>query len=157
VGAYRAKRNIQTSTKDFLKAQLSSAWSGVTVVNAWPETGLQLPVVAILMGANEHEGIEIGSTSTVREVQLFVHIFAQGEDNRMDLSDFIVEKLKKPYDYYTYTVTAGVSSRVLSGKIIPIRVSDREINFNIDKLELAKIDRHRHLVDLTVRTNIVEG
>ena len=158
MGAYRQKRNFETSTYDYIKANMVSDWSSVNVYRGWGEvSGNNLPAVTVRSGVNVHGRVGVGSYATMREVTLFIDIFATGEGQGLDLTDYLVGLLKSSWDYKEYTVTAGVSSSTTDGKITCKSLTDVPVNLTTDKSELDKMDRYRYLLTIICVNNKVES
>jgi len=157
MGSYRASRNYETSTKDFLTTQINANFTGVNVYRGFGEvSGNSLPCVTVKRGLITHGRVELGSFSTRREVLLLIDVFANSEGQLLDLTDYIVSQLKKSWDYNTYTVTNGVSSSTTTGKINCISLTDTILNLGMNKSDLDKVDRYRSLISISVSNGKVE-
>jgi len=159
MGAYRPVRNYETSTKDYLETNLNTDWTSptVNVYRGWSEiSGINLPCITIRSGLNTHERAGLGSFATIRQVTLLIDIFATGEGQLLDLKDYLVGLLKKSWNYKEYTVTNGVSSSVTNGRIVCVSLNETIINFDVNKSDLDKTDRHRALLTVVVRNSKVE-
>ncbi len=158
MGEYRQSRNIEISTKDYITAVVNASWSNVRVLRSFSDVkDDNLPAICIRLGnPTSHNTNEVGSTSTIRTSTLLIDIFSTDDGNRLDLKDFLIEKLKGEWDYKKYTITNKVSSNIVDGKIKRITITDTEVSPSQDKSQLAKVDRYRHLITLTVTTGKVE-
>ena len=157
--AYRETRNIEASIIDYLKTELASAWSGVSVEKSFSQVyDATLPVVCVRLGPTSHNAVEIGTNSLVRSSQLLIDTFAENDGQKLDLTDFLVTKLKNSIDYYEYVIEHGtVKTKTKSGKIRinrPIEVTF--INFNEDKDQLDAHDKFRSLITVEVTIGKVE-
>ncbi|RLE64490.1 MAG: hypothetical protein DRJ38_05450 [Thermoprotei archaeon] len=154
---YRESRNIEISTKDYIKTQINASWTGINVFRSFGEvTNNNLPAICVRLGKTLHDNVEIGAPSTIRTATIFVDIFANDDGQRLDLKDFLIEKLKGEWDYHEYTVNNGVSSDIINGKIRRVALSETEVSPAKDKSQLSKVDRYRHLITVTVTTGKVE-
>ncbi len=159
MGAYRQSRNFEISTKDYIETQLNIAFPNPTIntYRGWEEvSGNNVPCVTVRLGETTHPRVGVGSFATRRELTLLIDIFATGDGQRLDVKDFLISILKKSWDYEEYTITGGASSSVTNGKITCIGISDTEVNLGIDKDELDKADRYRHLITIQVTNGKVE-
>ena len=158
MGVYRQSRAYEASIVDHLTTQLQTSWSNVTVKNYFPDIDRSdLPIICVVAGRTQHSRVEIGSSSTRRDVQIFIHIFAENDGQRLDLKDYLISVLKDGCTYYDYIIANGqVSSKTENGNIVVTSISDNPIDLLTEKSELEETDRYRHLIELTVRTGKVE-
>jgi len=145
---YRISRNIEASLIDRITADLvTDSWNGIYVEKTSAEIyGGHSP--AILVNAQEirPEKLEIGSKTNLKYFIIYIRIFASNDGQRLDLSDWLLDKLEDDTNYYTYTITNGnVSAKVLTGRIVITKWFDnRKELVNTEILEL--VDRYRHLL-----------
>lgn len=145
---YRISRNIEASLIDRITADLATdGWTGIYVEKSSAEIyGGHFP--AFLVNAQEirPEHLEIGSKTHLKYFTVYIRIFAQNDGQRLDLSDWLFDKLEDDTDYYSYTITNGeVSEKVLTGRIVITRwLDNRKELTNTENLE--KEDRYRHLL-----------
>lgn len=158
MGAYRESRNIEISTKDFIIASLTSAgWTNVNTYLGWEEvSGTNLPAITIRSGITNHDRVEVGGFSTIRQVTLLIDVFAKNEGQKLDLKDFLISILKKSWTYNEYTITNHVSTHVDNGEIICLNINETPVNLDSDKSNLDIVDRYRSLITLIVTTGEVE-
>lgn len=158
MGVYRQSRAYEASIIDYLTTQLQTSWSNVEVKGTFPNIArLNNPIICVLAGRTQHSRIEIGSSSTRRDAQIFIHIFAENDGQRLDLKDYLISILKDGCTYYDYTIANGqVSSKTENGNLVVTSISDTPIDLLTEKSELDEVDRYRHLIELTVRTGKVE-
>ena len=148
-------RNLLYSLVDYLIVQLPlSGWSGISVVKGFTQAyKTPLPNIAIEVGEINSEIItkEIGSTSYLENIPVAIRIFADKEELRKDLANWLTEKIMPGISYYEYTVVNGaVSVKTLKGRIRIMRVIDnRKELTNVENLELS--DKHRHILSFTCR------
>lgn len=156
---YRESRNIEASLIDYLKTELEASWNNINVEKTFARVyNISLPTVCIRVGDTAHIKAEVGSEATTRTVQVFIDIFASDDGMRLDIKDFIVEKIKGGCVYYDYVIVNGVvQSKTADGRIRVIDIDDSGINFDIDKDKLDVHDRHRSLITLSVSLGRVEA
>jgi hypothetical protein len=150
--AYRVSRNIEASLIDQITADLvAGGWSGIYVEKTSAEI-YSGHYPAILVNAQEirPEKLEIGSKTNLKYFTVYIRIFAKNDGQRLDLSDWLFDKLEDDTDYYSYTITNGVvSAKVLTGRIVIIRwLDNRKELTNTENLE--DVDRYRHLLSFEV-------
>lgn len=157
MGVYRASRNYEISTTSFLTTQINANFTGVNVYRSHGEvTDNNLPCVTVRRGLITHNRVELGSFSTRREVLLLIDIFGTSEGNLLDLTDFVVSQLKGSWNYLEFTVTGGVSSSTITGKINCVSISDEPVNLGVDKSDLDRVDKYRSLLSVVCTANKVE-
>jgi len=157
--AYRVSRNLEASIIDFLQDNFDDDWTGINVEKTYSKIyDLSLPSICIRCGVTDHEKIELGDNNTVRTPQILIDIFAENDGQRLDLKDYIVEKIKNGCPYYEYTIANGqVQSKIENGRIRVMTIDDSPINFDGDRNALDPHDRYRHLLTFTVSTGKVEA
>ena len=135
MGQYRKSRAIEASIIDYLKNELQSQWNDIKVEKTFARIyKISLPSVCIRCGVTIHEKVEIGTDATTRTPQVLVDIFASDDGMRLDIKDFIIEKIKAGCIYYNYTISGGiVQSKVADGRIRVLTIDDTPINFAEDK------------------------
>lgn len=161
MGTYRVSRNIEASFIEYIETELSATggWSGVTVTKTFADVdGISLPVICIRCGNTGHTKAQLGDESTVREANLLIDIFAENDGQRLDLKDWLIDKVKAGIPYTEFTINNGtVSNRTINGRIRVIDIDDVPIDFDVPKNELEPPDRYRHLLTLTVSLGKVEA
>lgn len=160
MGVYRKSRNIEASIIDYLTTNLDADWTSptVSVVKTFKRISAgNLPVVCVRLSNSIHTRAELGASSTYRTVLVLIDIFAKSDGQRLDLKDYLVEKLRSGLVYYDYVVVNGsVQSKTENGRLRILTVEDTPLDFNIDKDDLAVIDRYRHLLTLTIDLGKIE-
>lgn len=157
---YRQSRNIEASLIDYIKAELEEAnWTNINVEKTFAKVySISLPTVCIRVGDTAHPKIEVGSEATTRTVQVFIDIFASDDGMRLDIKDFIVEKIKGGCIYYDYVISGGnVQSKTANGRIRVMDIDDSGVNFEMDKDKLDPHDRYRSLITLSISLGRVEA
>lgn len=149
---YRINRNIEASLIDRITADLiSDGWTGIYVEKTSAEI-YKGHFPAILVNAQETrpEHLEVGSKTYLKYFTIYIRIFARNDGQRLDLSDWLLEKLEDDINYYIYIITNGmVSGKNLSGRIVLTRwLENRKELINIETLE--EEDRYRHLLAFEV-------
>ena len=159
MGIYRQSRDIEASLIDYLTTELSASWSNILVEKTFARIyDISLPSVCIRVGDTTHAKAEIGGDSTIRTVQVFIDIFANSDGQRLDIKDFIVEKIKGGMIYYDYVISGGsVQSKTANGRIRVTSIEDSGVNFETDREKLDPHDRYRTLITLSVSLGRVEA
>ena len=159
MGVYRKSRAIEASIIDYLTTELQSQWSDMRIEKSFAGIfKVSLPSICIRCGVTNHEKVEIGSDATTRTPQVLIDIFASDDGMRLDVKDFIIEKIKAGCIYYNYTIAGGVvQSKVADGRIRVLDIDDIPINFTEDRNTLDSHDRYRHLLTLSISLGKVEA
>jgi hypothetical protein len=151
--SYRISRNVEASIIDYITAELTTdGWIGVRVEKAFAEVyRSNLPCLCINVSTRPDKRREIGTNSLSKFVNIEIRIFATSDGQRLDLADWLLEKVMPGIAYYSYTITDGmVSEKTLTGRINILEiVANRKELVNLEGL--SKEDRYRHLLSLRCR------
>ena len=102
--SYRISRNIEASLIDYLNDALEAGGWSVNVEKTFARVySISLPSICVRVSDTIHEFVEIGDTATVRSPLVFIDIFATSDGQRLDLKDFLIEKLKDTITSVSYT------------------------------------------------------
>lgn len=156
MATYRASRNLEKSLIDFITAELlADNWTGIQVEKGFPQKykGM-IPLIGIEALEINKQTLEIGGKTKIKYRTIRIRIFADNDGQRLDLSDWLMEKFEdKNIPYYKYTITNGmVSAKILSGRIEILReLENRKELQNTENLEHE--DKFRHI--LVYETKII--
>jgi len=152
--SYRISRNIESSLIDWIIEELAEhGWSGIHVEKAVSEIyGGNYPAILINTLEIRPERLEVGSKTHLKYFTVNIRIFAENDGQRLDLSDWLLDKLENDINYYVYTITNGkISSKTLSGRIVLTRWFDnRKELTNTNPENIEEKDRYRHLLSFEV-------
>lgn len=152
---FRTSRNIELSTLYYLSTNLSSDWTGINVVKTWKEvysSEVAIPIVCIRLAETNTTRLEIGSSTIENRYMIAVDIFARSDAQRLDLADYIKDKLKDGWTHYDHSHASGDNTTL-----------DRTANgtdwvtswLNDRKLDVGEVadekDRYRHVLTFLVR------
>lgn len=161
---YRPSRNIESSIIQYIEEQLTlGGWSDVHVEKNFARVfGLPLPSICVRAGVTVHEKVELGSDATTRNPQVLIDIFATSDGQKLDIKDFLVEKLKGGCVYYLYTTKKDgretvIDTKTANGRIRVLDIDDTPIDFDVDKEKLEVHNRYRHLLTLSISLGKVEA
>jgi hypothetical protein len=145
---YRISRNIEASLIDRITSDLATdGWTGIRIEKAFSEIYKgTLPCIVVNALEIRPQKLEIGSKTNLKYFTVNIRIFALNDGQRLDLSDWMLDKLEDDTNYYAYTIVNGVvSAKVLTGRIVITRWFDnRKELTNTEVLE--KEDRYRSLL-----------
>lgn len=150
--AFRETRDVELSTVYFLDTNITSDWSGITTVKSFTNAyKASLPVVAIRLLDTINNRKELGSTTYFNNYTIVIDIFADSDGLRLDLADYIMNKLKDGWIYYEHSQTSGspeTLTRVANGRLNIRRfVNNQKLDFGDD---CDKYDRFRHFIQFEV-------
>jgi len=160
--AYRISRNLEASIIQYLQTKLEEdGWNGVNVEKTFKRvysTEVTVPIICVRLGNTDHEFVEIGTNSTMRNPLILVDIFASSDGQRLDLKDYLISILKHGCIYYEYVINGNgeIESKIANGKIKILGIDDTIVDLNIDKDALDPKDRYRHLISLNISLDKVE-
>lgn len=158
-GIYFSKsRNIELSTLEYMETQLNASWTGVTTVktfkNAYDNT-VEVPIVCIRLPTTNNARLEVGAVTLENRYMLVFDIFSKSDAQRVDLSDYIVDKLKDGWTYKTYSHVSGDKSQITGIADGRIFVTNWLTNTKVDYGEnVDPKDRYRHTISILVRKSI---
>ena len=156
---YKLSRNVEKSIIDYLTAELATdGWTGIFVekvfAQIYSETNPSFPAILVAVSNRPEKRREVGSSSLSGFVNLEIRVFATGDGLRLDLSDFLLEKIMPGIPYYAYTITSGVvSEKTLAGRIVILEITaNRKELVNLTGLAIE--DKFRHLLSLRARVSL---
>lgn len=146
--SYRINRNIEASIIDQIIELLEDdGWTGIRVEKSFSEV-YKGALPCICVNAIEIRPVkkEIGSKLHIKYFTINIRIFGTSDGNRLDLSDWLFDKLENDLNYYTYNITNGeVSEKNISGRIIITKWFENKKELTNTE-NLSKEDRYRHLL-----------
>ncbi len=161
---YRVSRNIEASIIQYIEEQLALAWSNYNVEKTFANVrGIPVNkdtknfVVCVRLSDTDHSKIELGSSSTRRLPLIIIDLYCANDGQRLDVKDYLVDKLKGGCTYYLCETASGAfDSKTADGRIDIKITDDNIVDIDIDKDKLDGWDRFRHRLVLTVSTGKVE-
>ena len=156
MSAFSVTRNIELSTIYYIETQIDANWTGVEVVksflSAYDKT---LPVVCVRLLDTVSDRLEVGADTLLNIYGIAIDIFGTSDGQRIDLADFILNKLKSGWIYYTHSKASGATTltRVSAGRLKVVEfVENARVDFGNDEIENP--DRFRHRIMFNIRKNI---
>jgi len=150
--SYRQSRNIEASLIEKIKLDLVSAnWANVRVVKSFTQVYEgDLPCICVNVSEVRPEVKEIGNYTSLKYYLTNVRIFTTNDGQRLDMSDWLLEKLEEDYDYYVYTIVNGaVISKIKLGRISISKITSKKELTNTETVAVE--DRYRHLFNFECR------
>ena len=155
MSSFRSPRNVQKSIVEYLTTEIDSAWSNIEVIQSFAKAyKTALPVICVTMPTFPVERKEIGSLTVVYEYNIAIDIFAKSEGQKLDLAEFIVDKLKNGCTYYEYSQTSGdpeTLTKVANGELhVSYFANNNALTFGDDAHEW---DHHRWVIIVGMKTD----
>jgi len=158
---YGITRNIEASVKTWLEEELEDYGWKCRVELEFSEayrTALPLPCIVINADDNPDKRIEIGSNQLSNYFNIEFRIFATGNGQRLDLRDWLRDKVMEGIPYYEFVIDNDnntiQSNSPLAGRISIIEIiqNRRELR-NTDNTDQR--DRSRHLLSFSTRIVLI--
>jgi len=115
---FSESRNCELSTLEYLETQIDVSWTGVTIVKTFKnayDASNPVPVVSIRLDSTNNARLEVGATTLDNRHLIIIDVFARSDAQRIDLSDYIIGKLKDGWEYKEYVRDSGSSSGEITG------------------------------------------
>lgn len=148
-------RNVELSAIYFFDTQIQANWTGVSVVVGFPNLNAasQLPVVSVRVPSVNSDFLEIGSRTMEDVYTIIIDVFAKTQAQRMDLTQFLEDKIVQDFTYYTHSRTSGQSdsqiTRVAAGRVTFTGfVQNQQLDFGEDA---DKFDQARQVIAFNCR------
>jgi len=123
-----------------------------------PKEKRELPAIVIREGSSSYKDIEIGSRLFKRQIGFYIEIFANNDAERLTLKDKVISLLRKN-SIPIYDISAGEGEYIFgepTDYMNIIDMTDYRIRLGEDLANLDLIDRHRHLINITLDIEKVE-
>jgi len=151
--SFREKRCMEFSLVDYITTNVSADWSGVSVVKSFSQAYKEdLPVICIRSSSTLHSQKEVGSTNLYNDVTIIIDVFATSDGLRLDLADYLVDKIKVGCVYYDYSKDSTdpeALDKDADGRIRVLRwINDTRVDFGTD---VHDYDKFRHTLSFSVR------
>lgn len=152
---FRPTRNVELSTLEFITDSVNADWTGITVVKSFKEAydaTIAVPIICIRIPTTYNARLEIGTTTLENRYMLVFDIFTRSGAQRVDLADYVADKLKDGWIYYAYSHVSGNNSQVIGENTGRIFVTDWLTNTKVEMGENADPkDKFRHTISILVR------
>ena len=156
---FRTSRNVELSTIYYLTTNLEADWSGITVAKTFNQVyakDVSLPIVLDRLADISTTRLEIGTTTLENRYLLILDIFARSDAQRLDLADYIKEKINAGWTHYDFSHVSGDKtelSRTANGRnTVTDFINDSRLDFGESGDEK---DRFRHSISVRVRNNAI--
>mgnify|MGYP001255336568 CR=1 FL=1 len=153
--SFRTARNIELSILDYLTTQIEANWSSISIVKSFIKAYKEpLPVICARLFSFPPDRLEIGGNELLYDYNIIIDIFANSEGQKLDLADFIVDKLKDGCTFYEFSQTSGAPETLTKVADGLLHVKDFISNMSLDFGEDSdKYDQHRHFLSFNIRKN----
>ena len=154
---FRPSRNIELSLLYYLEDNLSTDWSGVSVVKTFADVYTKdnvTPIVCVRLADATNPRLEVGSDTLDPRYLLVIDVFARSDAQRLDLADYIKDKLKDGWVHYDHAHVSGDKTqleRTANGRdYVTEFITDAKLDF-IETVDVR--DKYRHNISIRVRNN----
>jgi hypothetical protein len=149
---FTKSRNVELSVIYYLETEINASWSGISTVKSFSQAyDVSVPVVCIRLFNQNSTRLEIGDNELKNEYYFIIDIFAKSDGQRIDLADFIVDKIKDGCIYYEWSHASGSNTtmeRVANGRIRWLNFTENsKVDFSQD---VDSQDRFRHLISFNM-------
>lgn len=149
-------RNVELSTIKYVEDSINASWTGINIVKGYPNFDkVAVPVVSVVLDSITSDRREIGSRAMIDIYNIIVEIFAKSNAQRLDLAQFIKDKLNLNWTYYTHSHGSGGAGTLdLVDGGTKIQTLDFLQNSKVDFAETVEFyDRYRHIISVNVRVD----
>jgi len=152
---FRESRNVELSLLYYLTTCFASDWSGITTLKTFANVyakDIAIPVVCVRLAQTTTSRQEIGADTLYNKYLCIIDIFASSDAQRLDLADYIKDKLKTGWVHYDHSHMSGdhtTLDRTANGRdYIVDFVNDSKIDVYGSSDEK---DKCRHSISISVR------
>lgn len=151
---FQTFRNIELSLLYYLETNLNTDWPGTTVIKTFKDAyhrDTSLPIVCVRLDDTASRKREVGSTTLDHEHLLIVDLFAKSAGQRLDMANYITDKLALGWVHYDHSnASGGTLDRTANGRDM---VTSFITNQRLDVGESVDTkDKFRHQISIRVRT-----
>lgn len=153
MATYRLSRNVESSLIEYFREELfKDEWEGIDVQKSLRQEKTKPPLILVNVLEIDTMRKEIGSGTYLKFPIVNIRIYAENDGQRLDLADWLLEKLEGSIVYYEYdTYGKEISKKVDGGRIVVHKIikHGKELaNTNPEMLE--KEDRYRNLTQIQI-------
>jgi hypothetical protein len=152
---FRESRNVELSLLDYLTTSFTSDWSGITTLKTFNDVyakDINIPIVCVRLSQTTTARLEIGDDTLDNKYLLIIDVFARSDAQRLDLSDYIKDKLKEGWIHYDHSHASGDNTtleKTANGRDYVFEfISDSKIDVIGSTDEK---DRYRQTISVSVR------
>lgn len=107
---FREPRNVELSLNYYLETNLTADWPGTNVIKTFAQVydkDVSLPVVCVRLADIQTTRREVGSTTLENRYLIILDLFVTSDGMRLDLADYIKDKLKDGWVNYEHSHASG--------------------------------------------------
>jgi len=154
---FRESRNIELSLLYYLENNLNTDWSGTTVIKTFKDAyskNIELPIICVYLSDTSSTRLEIGDETLDNRYLLMIEVFAKSGAQRLDIADYIIDKLKDGWVHYDHSHAVGDKSTLVRSANGRDWVTSFVGNSKVSLIETIDTkDKHRHSISIRVRTS----
>jgi len=152
---FRQSRNCELSLLEYLQTCFTNDWSDITLVKSFKQvfsSTVNLPIVCIRLADISSQRREIGSVNLEDKYLVIIDIFARSDAQRLDLADYIKEKLKNGWTHYDFSHASGDNTTLdksANGRdFVTEFISNTKVEFGDD---VEDKEKYRQTISIRVR------
>ena len=107
---FRESRNVELSLLFYLDTNLAIDWPGTTLAKTFHQVfakDVDLPVVLVRLADVDSTRREVGSSTLENRYLMIVDVFARSDAQRLDMADYIKDKIKEGWIHYDHSHASG--------------------------------------------------
>jgi len=150
---WRFKRNLEKSLKKYILDNILADWSNINVGLSFNYDEKELPFIACRIDSATHSKLELGTTILYTVNLAIIDLYCTGEAQRLDLAEYLVDKLKEGFIYYEFSPNPEDLENpimIANGRIYVKIVGDVKVDLGENS---DKCDKHRHRITLELEKN----
>ena len=150
---WRAKRNIENSILKYIRDNINADWSNVNTGLSFDYKENSLPFIAIRADSATHSKLELGSTTLNSKNLIIIDIYAKGDGQRLDLAEYLLDKLRGGFQYYIWQPNPADKENLLTtanGWVYVSIAGDVKIDLGEN---VGACDKFRHRITLELERN----
>ena len=152
---FRESRNIELSLLYYLEVCFKQDWNNISLMKTFANVygkDIQIPVVCVRLAQTTTTRLEIGDDTLYNKYLCIIDVFASSDAQRLDLADYIKDKLRTGWVHYDHAHKSGDNTtleRIANGR-------DYVLDFiNDSKVDVYgssdEKDKCRHSISVSVR------
>lgn len=153
--SFRESRNVELSLLYYLEVSFISDWNDITLCKSYKQVyakDTSLPIVTVELIDTNTTRLEVGSTTLDNHYLLSINIFARSNAQRLDLADYVKDKLKDGWIHYEHSHESGDNTTLEKTADGRDYVTDWVTDAKIDMTDSTDDkDRYRHNITVRVR------
>ena len=152
---FSTSRNVELSLLKYLEDSLNTDWPGTSTLKSFKQVyskDVNLPIVCVRLADTSSTRLEVGNTTLDNRYLLIVDLFTRSDSQRLDMSDYLLNKLKDSWVHYTFSHTSGSPTTLTTSANGRDTVTDFVGNSRLDFGETTDVkDKFRQTISIRIR------